>query len=371
MQYRLLVTSKGKLFCRSDMVNAFKDVDAVVMDIDGTLVDTLGSYTKATIKTVNFFLQKLIGLTVSDNLLNKAIHKLRLTGGFNNDWDTTYAIIMGVLSGLSDKELAKIANSLENDNIPSQPIISVRKKDISSYLMNLLSSVNNSGLDSIEKEIREICCRESKYKHLEEIKRFLGYPSKFNESILAAVFDEIYYGSKLYSKLTGRKPLLGSEEGLIKNEKIIVNKSVLNFLKNKTNTKLGIVTGRPRISAEIVLKDIFEDFFKPEALIFFEDVLIKTNEKGKDTFNLLLKPDPYGLKLSLKALEPCILAAYVGDSVEDALMVQRANENGEKVVFIGVYRYTLDLESTIRTFMKMNAAAIIPTVNELKILLGG
>lgn len=368
MMYKVLETPQGSILYRVDVKDKFRNVDAIVMDVDGTLIDISNSYNKAICKTVNFFLKILINMSIPETVIMEAIQRLRLTGGFNNDWDTTYTIIMGVLSELSTDDLAKIANTLDEKGLSRRPIVTVKTMNFYGGMSNVLKSADSRGLQSIEEWLQSL--PEVKYKHLMKIRRFLGYPDMLDRSLLASVFDEFYYGSEIYSRLTGRQPLLRSENGLIKNEKVIVRKDVLAFLKDKTKGKLGLTTGRSRIATEIVLGGFLKEFFKPEALIFIEDLLRKSKSQQIDPSSIS-KPNPYTLKCCLEALKPYRLATYLGDSIEDALMAWRANQEGEELIFIGVYRYTLDPESVIKTFMNLRVSAIIPTVNELKTLLEG
>jgi HAD superfamily hydrolase (TIGR01548 family) len=59
--------------------------DAVLFDMDGTLIDTTGSYFEATRRTA----EHILGAPVEDD----EIADIKRVPGFNNDWDTTYALI--------------------------------------------------------------------------------------------------------------------------------------------------------------------------------------------------------------------------------------------------------------------------------------
>lgn len=363
--YKSLTTPQGVVLYRSDIKYRIENVDAIVFDVDGTLVNTLNSYNKAIYYTVNFFLKTLTNITIPEHLVMETIHKLRLTGGFNNDWDTTYAIIMGVLSTLDINSLSRIAKALSERGIPSQPAIQVESIDFISGLENVVNSVDSRGIASIEEWMRGL--PKVKCEYLMRISKLLKYPNGIDESPLVQIFNEYYYGSKLYSKLTGRQPILNVSRGLIECEELIVKEETLRLLKDKTRGKLGIVTGRSRIATELVLKSILKKFFKPNALVFIEDL---TKGMHRHSYNTISKPNPYTLRYCLKVLKPYKYAMYLGDSVEDALMAKRVNCEGE-LIFVGVYRYTINPESTIKVFMKLHVPVIIPTVNELAILMEG
>jgi HAD superfamily hydrolase (TIGR01548 family) len=79
-------------------------VDAVVLDVDGVLVDVADSYRRAVVESV----ERVHGDTVPKTDLQR----LKDAGGFNNDWDLTYAVALYVLArreGL-DRDLDSFAD---------------------------------------------------------------------------------------------------------------------------------------------------------------------------------------------------------------------------------------------------------------------
>lgn len=82
---------------------------AIVFDVDGTLVDSRWSYNATIVNTVKAFFGWATGVFPSEEEILGAVSKLRLTGGFNNDWDTSFTVLVGLLSGLTDQALRSIA----------------------------------------------------------------------------------------------------------------------------------------------------------------------------------------------------------------------------------------------------------------------
>ena len=64
------------------------EIDSVLFDIDGVIVDVSKSYRLAIQKTA----EKFLGREVSQ----KEIEKIKSIEGFNNDWDATYALVKGI-----------------------------------------------------------------------------------------------------------------------------------------------------------------------------------------------------------------------------------------------------------------------------------
>ena len=80
------------------MSNGIDECEAIIFDIDGVLVDVRRSYNEAIIKTVQLILKDSYEIEIANEFpFEILISKLRNTGGFNNDIDTAYAIILIIL----------------------------------------------------------------------------------------------------------------------------------------------------------------------------------------------------------------------------------------------------------------------------------
>src|SRR5262245_895280 len=71
--------------------------DCALFDIDGVLVDVRSSYNTAIKKTVEFVLHSIAGKQFRGLVTDQIILKFRESSGFNNDADTTYAILLATL----------------------------------------------------------------------------------------------------------------------------------------------------------------------------------------------------------------------------------------------------------------------------------
>lgn len=69
---------------RNDELN---NIEAIIFDIDGVLIDVKQSYRMAIEKTIQYFVKK------ESSVIQRDIEKLKKTPGFNNDWDVTYTLI--------------------------------------------------------------------------------------------------------------------------------------------------------------------------------------------------------------------------------------------------------------------------------------
>jgi phosphoglycolate phosphatase-like HAD superfamily hydrolase len=83
----------------------------------------------------------------------------------------------------------------------------------------------------------------------------------------------------------------------------------------------------------------------------------------------LKKPHPFSLFKSSGGLKPFTFAIYVGDSIEDALVVREAKQTDSRFLFVGVYDHSDCKDDILNVFLTSEVDAVIPSVNELPIIL--
>jgi HAD superfamily phosphatase len=311
------------------IVKEFKSFNpqCILFDIDGVLVDIRKSYNIVIKKTIDFILKYAAGNTFLKGIVNdEIILKFRQTGGFNNDTDTTYAIALAILLN------------------PQKSIRSTRE-----FLSFIAKNTDEDGITSVEKFLSSYF----HYADVQKLKEKLVYPAPVGNSLLATVFDEFFYGPKLFLKYHKIKPKYYFGRPLIENDKLLATSSTINELAKKFGGNVAIISGRSKLAAEYSLKPIF-NIFNHRACIFLED------EERECS-----KPNPYAIKKAMKVMNSKT-AIYVGDSTEDLLMVRRAEkETDTKIAFFGVYGCSTRPALTARQFRKIGAEAIIENVNIL------
>jgi HAD superfamily phosphatase len=294
--------------------------------VDGVLIDTRFSYNLAIKKTVKHVLGILNGAKTIHSISDSILMKMRLTGGFNNDTDTTYALILTSL-------VSQITST----------------KGLESLLFDATNNIDARGIISVERYLSTLYPRAT----VESIKHKLGYPGPVGKSIVTTVFDEVFYGTELFKQRYGIYPKYYFGDGLIDNEKVVITKGTTRFLLNRFNKSIGVVSGRSKLAFEYSLQRILSTFNK-EACIFLED------EPRKNA-----KPNPYGIR---KAMKRMLIkhAIYVGDSVEDIIMVGKAKEEmGLDVEFIGVYGSSVTPMETRKALKQNGAEFVLMSVNKL------
>jgi phosphoglycolate phosphatase-like HAD superfamily hydrolase len=376
--YEVLETIRGDVYIRNDSKNALRNLDAIIFDCDGVLIDVRESYNACVVKTALFLFNQLTGIDLPESAIPKdVLYSLKKSGGFNNDWDMTYAVLVPMLCELplqireirrdSEKDLKHSKQKKRIERMRSRIIPILVKNnfqfDIDKFAANLrdyVVKVDATGLNSI----RRILSSQNPIL-VKTIDEFLMYPGEVGESLLTTVFEELFCGSELFREIYDYEQEFWHGEGLINKEKKITTRKTfdaLELLIGRNN--FGVASGRPESLARHTLGKVMKRF-KENALMFLEVV----EEAEKVTEKPLKKPHPYPLVMASTGLKPFKSLAYIGDSMEDLLMVEYASELGYKFNFIGVYACNDLSEESVSDFKNKGADIVVPTVNELPFVL--
>jgi len=315
----------------------------------------------------------------------------RKSGGFNNDWDTVYGILMFTLSNLpfeTREEFRKHMQSIGRKPNAFERFSSMEEaakketmpEELSSEFFEALTAklkefaelLDASGTDSVDRNLVEAPdVSEDFLDFYNRLKRFLHCPEEVGRSIIATVFEELFCGAKLFQETYSVEPRFNTGPGMIENERLIVRPETLDRLTSVLGkANLGIASGSRLRPAEYVLGDLLERF-SPTALVFLETM--EENEslqKSREGLKVnLKKPHPFSLLKATEAFNSFNSALYVGDSMEDAMMVREANNLGKRFLFAGVYRYSGIEGIVLQGFLESNCDLVVPSVNELPFIL--
>ena len=298
-----------------------EEFDSIIFDCDGVLIDVTKSYDTTINKTISYVLKEIADITVDTPLTNELLLKFKSTGGFNDEIDITYAVILCFIA-------AKKLN-----------------KDPTELILDVLDNADNSGITYVENFLNKIDVNFS------DIKSKLNYPSNDKNDFIHSTFDQLFFGPELYSKIFQKESKF-SEKGFIENDNVIVDFELIEALKKKFNDKIAIVTGRGFNAISLSLKEILNQF-NVESSVFLEDEL-------RD----LAKPNPQSLIRAMKGLDSknCL---YVGDSMEDMILVQKTSELGFKATFCGIYGSGKLPEMKKKMFIEKNVPFILESINFL------
>jgi phosphoglycolate phosphatase-like HAD superfamily hydrolase len=155
----------------------------------------------------------------------------------------------------------------------------------------------------------------------------------------------------LYKKLFDKDSKF-SEPGLIEQDDVILNNSLLELLEKKFNSKIAMVTGRGKESVSYSLKELLPRFDSKNSA-FLED-------ESRD----LAKPNPKPLLDSIKGMNGTS-TLYVGDSMEDLIMAKRVTDMGNKTIFCGIIGTSKNPQEKLELFEKNEAVLVLESIHLL------
>jgi HAD superfamily hydrolase (TIGR01548 family) len=285
-------------------------VDAVVLDIDGVLVDVADSYRRAVIESI----ERVYGR----NVPRSAIQAFKDAGGFNDDWELTYALALYLLAGEEGRAF---------------------DRDVEGF--TALVEASGGGLSGAEAVVADALDPAER----ERVR------DRWDRERLRDTFQQLYLGADLYRELEGGEPdeeLAGA--GFIHDEPTLVEEATLSDLLERF--EVGVVTGRPAAEADIALSRV--------GLSLPDDRVLTMDSPVPG------KPEPDGL-VSLAESVGAEAVAFAGDTLDDVRTAHNARRvDGERVYFgVGVLTGGLTGESGRERFEADSADLVVEDVNEL------
>ena len=315
----LIKKSKG-IYLDDSCIDLLNDIDTIIFDCDGVLIDITKSYDLAIVKTTQYVLENYSKITNSINVDFKIIDGFKSTGGFNDEVDLAYAAILSLVA----------AKKLE--------------KDPTEFIFDVIKNSDSNGIITVEKYLQN-------QTDISEIKNQLSYPGTHHDNPLYQIFDQLFYGPELYKKLFDKDSKF-SEPGLIEQDDVIINNSLLELLEKRFNSKIAMVTGRGKESVNYSLKELLARFNLKNS-VFLED-------ESRD----LAKPNPKPLLDSIKGMNGTS-TLYVGDSMEDFIMAKRVTEMGTKTTFCGIMGTSKNPQEKLELFEKNEAVLVLESIHLL------
>jgi phosphoglycolate phosphatase-like HAD superfamily hydrolase len=317
----MTLTKKSEgIYTDDSKIQILNEIDAVIFDCDGVLIDITKSYDLAIIKTTQYVLENMAKINSSINVDFKIIDGFKSTGGFNDEVDLTYAAIISLVA----------AKKLE--------------KDQTNFIFDVIKNSDSSGIVSVEKYIENQI-------DISDIKKQLSYPGTHHDNPLYQIFDQIFYGPELYKKLFNNTSNF-SDPGLIEQDDVILNDILFEKLHKKFDSKIAMVTGRGKESVRYSLKSLLTKFDLPNS-VFLED---EPRE--------LAKPNPTSLLNSIQGMNS-VSTLYVGDSFEDFIMAKKTTDLGHKTTFCGIIGTSKNPQEKLELFEKNDAILVLDSIHLL------
>ncbi len=283
------------------------EVDAVVLDVDGVLVDVADSYRRAIVDAV----ERVYGETIE----KAAVQQFKDAGGFNNDWKVTDAAALFVLARREgyDGDVAAFTDEIAE---------------------------RGGGLAGAEETVEASLDPEA----VERVR------AEWDPDRLREVFQQLYLGAELYEELEGREPDLADEAGYINDEPVIVTPETVDALTSEF--PVCVLTGRPEAEAEIALDRVGLEV-SAERRFTMDDW-----EEGK--------PHPRAL-VALAERTGAESVAFVGDTLDDIETAVNAREADPERSYYGFGVLTGGLTGPEgrRKYEDAGADSVLDSVNDL------
>ena len=371
---RRLINNKATYLRIAD--NDIKNINTVIFDCDGVLINSKNSYDKCIELTISYILRNMLNKQfISFKISKSTLELFRQTGGFNNDYKFCYVVILKIISMVPSRlsidyeqeydmiNTKNVSNSFKRLKSIKLNRINVYKKNIKTdytkELNELAKDIKKFDLDSIESIITKGLEVEQR-NLINSSKQLLNFTKDRKNNIITNVFHEFFYGKNLIKKARRTKKINFNRKGTIESEKLIVKESSLIALKSKFNKNISIVSGRGKIGTKFSLGKLFR-FFNTDGNLFIED-LARIPRYGAR----IDKPNPVSLRKSASNLSRKGDILYVGDSMEDLLMTKAAGKSkNQKYIFAGIYGSSRSERNKIKLFKDNKADIIISNINDI------
>lgn len=304
-----------------------KKPDSIAFDCDGVLVDISGSYDRTIDMTCSRMLRDLAGIEAIP-IDGEIIEGFKASGGFNDEVDLTYASILSLYA----------ADRLGRD--PSR------------FVREVIGRADRTGILSVRRYLGSLCDISGATARLGSLEDRHGNP-------VYSLFEQIFFGPRLYRKIFGAPPGGGAggpgggAGGMIDNDVVILSEGLLRTLRERFGGRIAIVSGRGIESARHTLGSMLDGFD------------LKSSAFLEDEPRAMAKPNPASLVRAIDSMgsRSCL---YVGDSMEDHMMARGAAEAGGgrfQVPFCAIVGTSRDPERKRRMFGEAGADVILRSID--------
>jgi len=330
------------------------EVDSVVFDCDGVLKDVRESYDSAIARTAATMVKGFTGARLPiEKVGGNLILRIRRTGGFNNDWETTYA--MTVFSVLA---LGRSRGGGSSDGGAKGAL-----QKLGDLVRDFSSQDRLKGRASVDEYLER---KDLESDLTADLREYIDYPVDHMHNRMTRTFDEMYYGGELFQRVYGIRPLAWHEEGLIERERVLITRDSMDRLKKVLGgARIAIATGSPFVAVQHTLGRLL-NYFDKEASVYIGDGDVDAELAPR--LRKFKKPSGASLVRAYEKLSSHTLL-YVGDSAEDRLMVQDARRTHNDFLFAGVYGTSFSEDDQIAYFTRSGSDLITRTVKSVPTIL--
>ncbi|HVF84621.1 MAG TPA: HAD family hydrolase [Abditibacteriaceae bacterium] len=319
-----------ELFVKQEIIQNLPNLDAILLDIDGVVLDVSQSFRVVASEVVQWYATNVLKIGGVETFFTPGETELfKNAGGFNNDWDLANAAVALLV--------AKNAEHPEMDTLALRQSV----PDFIEYTNEIkrrgggLAVAENIILDRLNPTQRR------------------DFARNWNPKLVTQLFQEMYAGDQCRT-LYGFAPEHIQDEGFLDKEPVLLDANVL-----PSKTKLGVLTGRTRAETLVALE---RSGLKSRVSL---DHCV-TDDDG------VRKPDGRALALLQEKMK-FRMGVYIGDTVDDLRVVQNfreTNAGGRARILSCIVLSGPAGASNRRMFLEAGAEIVAPDVNSVLAYLG-
>ena len=307
----------------------------LLFDLDGTLIDVSGSYDFAVAQTVRLFCERVAGLRVEGDLVTSGeLAALRSAGGFNNDWDLAAGLTIWAVDRHKGRRSAGALSRAVYGGL-STAIDGIRKA--------------GGGLAGLGGFVEQSSERE------------VGHDgSTIGTSRIVRIFQEVYLGEQ-FRAVYGTPNEFWQGPAACRRERPLVSGAVLEDLVRRGS--VGVVTGRPRLEAELAVSMLGE-WLSPKVVVSDDD-LVDASGRHRPEWR---KPAGEPLRMALEQIGGADgeVAIYLGDLPDDVVAVKNAGRlTGRRIHSIGCAYGAADAGGRADLLQSVGADRVVLKSDEL------
>ena len=321
----------SELYVKQELMNALGQIDALLLDIDGVVLDVQETFRVVTAEIVQLFATQWMKLEDDGALfLPEECELFKNAGGFNNDWDLTNAAVALALGEKWRDAEIKTTSQLRE------------KCDFAGFAADVKR--RGGGLEAAEKQVLDSL----------PVPVRRDFARAWNPRLVTQLFQETYAGSAMCRELYGFEAEHVQSEGYLDKEPVIIDADLI-----PPKLKVGFLTGRTAKEADIAARRA--------------GLAERAPEKHRVTdSDGIRKPDGKTLEL-LQQKMGFKTALYVGDILDDLNTVKNFRAlpaSGRARVFSCLVMDAAQGQINRRTLLEAGAELVAPDVNAVLQLLG-
>ncbi len=313
------------LFIKQPVLNLLPQLDALVFDVDGVIVDVSGTFRVVICQAAELYGERFLGFEPGPLLRVTEVELFKAAGGFNNDWDLCSAVV-----------LLYVVKSLTSHSRQSTTL-----REVSPTLAEYTEEIGRRG--------GGLAAAEEYLVHGLTPDQRRELSSRWTPRLITQICEELYAGDDHCVQLYGREPEHVHGPGLCEQEPVLLRPETL-----PAGRKLGVLTGRTREETRFALGRAGLIGLIPEAHWVTHDDGVKKPE-GRALWEVYTR-------LNFK------LALYVGDTLDDLRTVgnyRTLKVSDHAKVLSGLVLTGPAGVANRQTFLERGAEIVAPDVNAI------